>query len=158
MTVPCENLTACSLRKEPLWRRSIPPSAPRSRRHQQKSNAASNPHICRELCLPFPWQVFSRQPIKSVRQVVRAGVDCRLVTQTKKFKTTPKEDTMTQTIATQRSSEQTADKNAIRPFHVNIPEAVLADLRQRLAQTRLPTRKPSPIIRRAYRLRPSSRF
>jgi len=41
---------------------------------------------------------------------------------------------MTQTIATQRSSEQTADKNAIRPFHVNIPEAVLADLRQRLAQ------------------------
>ena len=27
---------------------------------------------------------------------------------------------------------------AIRPFHVNIPEADLADLRQRLAQTRLP--------------------
>ena len=28
--------------------------------------------------------------------------------------------------------------DAIRPFHVNIPEAALADLRQRLAQTRLP--------------------
>src|SRR5260370_10060528 len=48
---------------------------------------------------------------------------------------------MTQTIATQRSSEQTANKNAIRPFHVNVPEAELADLRQRLAQTRLPDKE-----------------
>ncbi len=48
---------------------------------------------------------------------------------------------MTQTITKQRSSEQTADKNAIRPFHVNIPEAELADLRQRLAQTRLPEKE-----------------
>jgi len=48
---------------------------------------------------------------------------------------------MTQINATQRSGEQTADKNAIRPFHVNIPEAVLADLRQRLAQTRLPDKE-----------------
>src|SRR5256885_14476184 len=48
---------------------------------------------------------------------------------------------MTQTITEQRSSEQTADKNAIRPFHINIPEAELADLRQRLAQTRLPDKE-----------------
>jgi len=48
---------------------------------------------------------------------------------------------MTQTITKQRSSEQTADKNAIRPFHINIPEAELADLRQRLAQTRLPEKE-----------------
>src|SRR5258707_2639476 len=48
---------------------------------------------------------------------------------------------MTQTIATHRSSEQTADKNAIRPFHVNAPEAELTDLRQRLAQTRLPDKE-----------------
>ena len=48
---------------------------------------------------------------------------------------------MTQTIATHRSSEQTADKNAIRPFHVNVPEAELTDLRQRLAQTRLPDKE-----------------
>jgi pimeloyl-ACP methyl ester carboxylesterase len=47
---------------------------------------------------------------------------------------------MTQTI-TKQSSEQTADKNAIRPFHINIPEAELADLRQRLAQTRLPEKE-----------------
>src|SRR6185369_17140490 len=48
---------------------------------------------------------------------------------------------MTQTITTQQSSQRTADKNAIRPFHVNVPEAELADLRQRLAQTRLPEKE-----------------
>ena len=49
---------------------------------KQESNATSNPHIYQELCLAFLWQVFSRQPIKCVRHVVRAGVDCRLLTQT----------------------------------------------------------------------------
>src|SRR5438445_4439373 len=48
---------------------------------------------------------------------------------------------MTQTIATHRSSEQTADKNAIRPFKVNSPEAALTDLRQRLTRTRLPDKE-----------------
>jgi pimeloyl-ACP methyl ester carboxylesterase len=48
---------------------------------------------------------------------------------------------MTQTTATNRSSEQTGEKNAIRPFHVNIPETALVDLRQRLAQTRLPDKE-----------------
>ena len=48
---------------------------------------------------------------------------------------------MTQTITTQQNTEQTADKNAIRPFPVNVPEAELADLRQRLAQTRLPEKE-----------------
>src|SRR3982074_2767338 len=48
---------------------------------------------------------------------------------------------MTQTIATQQGSKQAADKNAIRPFHVNVPEAELTDLRQRLAQTRLPDKE-----------------
>ena len=48
---------------------------------------------------------------------------------------------MTQTITKQQNTEQTADKNAIRPFHVNVPEAALADLRQRLAQTRLPEKE-----------------
>jgi hypothetical protein len=41
---------------------------------KHQSNAASNPHICRELCFAFRGgQVLSRQPIKVVRQVVRAG-------------------------------------------------------------------------------------
>jgi hypothetical protein len=32
----------------------------------------------------------------------------------------------------------TTEDNATRPFHIHFPEAALADLRQRLAQTRLP--------------------
>ena len=48
---------------------------------------------------------------------------------------------MTPTIEIERSSEQTADTNAIRRFHVDIPEAALADLRQRLVQTRLPEKE-----------------
>ena len=47
-----------------------------------------------------------------------------------KFKTTQKEDTMTQAIASQRSSEQA---DAIRPFpNVNVPEAELTELRRRI--------------------------
>src|SRR5260370_39062006 len=56
-------------------------------------------------------------------------------------KTTQKENTMTQTSATQRSGEQAADKNAIRPFHVNIPEAELAELRRRINATKWPERE-----------------
>src|SRR3979490_611306 len=48
---------------------------------------------------------------------------------------------MTPIIATQRSSEQTADKNAIRPFHVNVPEAELTELRRRINATRWPERE-----------------
>jgi pimeloyl-ACP methyl ester carboxylesterase len=51
---------------------------------------------------------------------------------------TPKEDTMTQTKTTQRSGEQTADKTAIRPFHVNVPQAQLTELRRRIEATKWP--------------------
>jgi pimeloyl-ACP methyl ester carboxylesterase len=47
----------------------------------------------------------------------------------------------TQTDATQQRSRQTSDKNAIHPFHIDIPQADLADLRERLAQTRLPDKE-----------------
>ncbi|HKQ40807.1 MAG TPA: twin-arginine translocation signal domain-containing protein, partial [Verrucomicrobiae bacterium] len=47
--------------------------------------------------------------------------------------------TLTQTRAT-RASEQAADRNAIRPFQVNIPEAELTDLRRRINATRWPER------------------
>jgi pimeloyl-ACP methyl ester carboxylesterase len=43
---------------------------------------------------------------------------------------------MTESKATQQGSEQTADKNAIRPFHVNFPEAELTELRRRIDATR----------------------
>src|SRR5258706_16193266 len=48
---------------------------------------------------------------------------------------------MAQTITTEQGSTLAADKNAIRPFHVNVPEAELVDLRRRLAQTRLPDKE-----------------
>jgi pimeloyl-ACP methyl ester carboxylesterase len=47
-----------------------------------------------------------------------------------------KEDTMSQTSAT-----QAADKTAIRPFQVNVPEAELTDLRRRINATRWPERE-----------------
>jgi pimeloyl-ACP methyl ester carboxylesterase len=50
-------------------------------------------------------------------------------------------DTMTQTSATQRRSEQAADKNAIRPFRVNVPEAELTELRRRINATKWPERE-----------------
>ena len=42
---------------------------------------------------------------------------------------------MAQTTATQRGSEQAVDKNALRPFHVNVPEAELTELRKRINNT-----------------------
>jgi pimeloyl-ACP methyl ester carboxylesterase len=49
---------------------------------------------------------------------------------------------MTQTSATQRGSEQTADKTAIRPFQVKVPETELTDLRGRIKATRWPEQEP----------------
>src|SRR5260370_3973671 len=43
---------------------------------------------------------------------------------------------MTQTIATPQGSKQAADKNAIRPFQVNVPEAELTELRMRIITTK----------------------
>ena len=37
---------------------------------------------------------------------------------------------------------QTADKAAIRPFHVDVPEAELTELRKRINATRLPEKEP----------------
>jgi pimeloyl-ACP methyl ester carboxylesterase len=58
-----------------------------------------------------------------------------------KSKTTQKEKTMTQSSATQRSSEQPSDKTSIRPFHLNAPEAELAELRRRIKATKWPDRE-----------------
>ena len=58
-----------------------------------------------------------------------------------KSKSTKKEVTVTQTTATQRGSEQTADKTAIRPFHVKVPETELTELRRRIKATKWPERE-----------------
>jgi pimeloyl-ACP methyl ester carboxylesterase len=47
---------------------------------------------------------------------------------------------MTESSAAQRASKQ-ADKDAIRPFHVNFPEAELAELRRRINATKWPERE-----------------
>ena len=48
---------------------------------------------------------------------------------------------MTQTSATPRDSKQADDKNAIRPFQVNFPEADLTELRRRITATRFPEKE-----------------
>src|SRR5258708_39195013 len=49
---------------------------------------------------------------------------------------------MPQSVATQRSGEQTAEKNAIRPFPpINVPETELTELRMRINATRWPERE-----------------
>ena len=47
---------------------------------------------------------------------------------------------MIQTSTTQEGNKQTAD-NAIRPFHVNVPEAELTELRRRINATKWPERE-----------------
>src|ERR1700726_1151903 len=47
----------------------------------------------------------------------------------------------TQTTATQRGAEQATDKTAIRPFHVNVPETELTELRRRINAIKFPERE-----------------
>jgi pimeloyl-ACP methyl ester carboxylesterase len=54
---------------------------------------------------------------------------------------TSKEDTTTQTSATERGSESAADETTIRPFHVNFSEAELTELRRRVNATRWPDKE-----------------
>ena len=51
---------------------------------------------------------------------------------------------MTPTTATQRGTQQATDKNAIRPFRVNVPEAELTELRRRIDATKWPDRETVP--------------
>jgi pimeloyl-ACP methyl ester carboxylesterase len=51
-----------------------------------------------------------------------------------------KETTMTQTSATQPGDKQASD-NLIRPFHVNVPETELTELRRRINATQWPERE-----------------
>jgi pimeloyl-ACP methyl ester carboxylesterase len=54
---------------------------------------------------------------------------------------TMSQTTVAQTSATQEGSEQAATKDTIRPFHVNVPEAELTELRRRINETRWPERE-----------------
>ena len=48
---------------------------------------------------------------------------------------------MTQTTGTQPKNDANVDKDAIRPFHINIPEEALVDLRRRINATKWPERE-----------------
>jgi hypothetical protein len=48
---------------------------------------------------------------------------------------------MAQTTATQRAVDQTSEKTAIHPFHVNVPEIELTELRRRIDATKWPERE-----------------
>ena len=48
---------------------------------------------------------------------------------------------MTPATVTERRTEQTTDKTAIRPFRVNVPEEELAELRRRINMTRFPEKE-----------------
>src|SRR3979490_3129167 len=48
---------------------------------------------------------------------------------------------MTQATGIQQVAEQATDRTAIRPFHVNVPEAELTDLRRRINATRWPEKE-----------------
>src|SRR5215813_10161862 len=48
---------------------------------------------------------------------------------------------MRETATTQPSTEQASEKNAVRPFRVNVPEAALTELRRRINATVWPERE-----------------
>jgi pimeloyl-ACP methyl ester carboxylesterase len=52
-----------------------------------------------------------------------------------------KEETKMETATTQLDTPKPSAEDAIHPFHVNVPEAALTDLRQRLAATRWPDKE-----------------
>src|SRR5690242_12083024 len=55
--------------------------------------------------------------------------------------TMPKESTALQPSATQQVTKQSPNRTAIRPFHVDVPEAELVELRRRINATRWPDRE-----------------
>ena len=56
-------------------------------------------------------------------------------------RSTPKEDAMFQTAVNPQSAGLAGDREAIRPFRVNIPKEAIDDLRRRIAATRWPTKE-----------------
>jgi pimeloyl-ACP methyl ester carboxylesterase len=48
---------------------------------------------------------------------------------------------MTQISVTEQTTNQADEKNSIRPFHVNVPEAELSELRRRISATKWPERE-----------------
>jgi hypothetical protein len=58
------------------------------------------------------------------------------------FHVLEKEVSMTPATVTERRTEQTTDKTAIRPFRFKAPEAELDEMRRRITATRFPEKEP----------------
>src|SRR5262249_3245738 len=67
--------------------------------------------------------------------------DCLTVEVIGKSESIHKEVTMAVSQAAQSSGAQVAEKDAIRPFRVNIPDAALAELRRRIVATQWPEKE-----------------
>jgi pimeloyl-ACP methyl ester carboxylesterase len=77
----------------------------------------------------------TRSQVKTTPGVaVRRGLNTRTAVASK----------TSQTSAAQKGSKQPADKNAIRPFRVDIPDVELTELRRRINATRWPDRETVP--------------
>jgi hypothetical protein len=59
---------------------------------------------------------------------------------------------MAQASTQQQIDKQSTDKNAIRPFHIDFPEADLTDLRRRIEATRFPEKETVDDISQGPRL------
>jgi pimeloyl-ACP methyl ester carboxylesterase len=69
------------------------------------------------------------------------GLVCSIHAQGHRSYADGKEVNLLPSTATQESKRPNVEKDAIRPFHVNIPEATLVDLRRRIAATKWPERE-----------------
>jgi pimeloyl-ACP methyl ester carboxylesterase len=80
-------------------------------------------------------------------RIVRSGLALHVVlaqpgqAQTTQSKQVQRESVMAQTTATPPKNEANLDQDAMRPFHIDIPEEALADLRRRIAATKWPERE-----------------
>jgi pimeloyl-ACP methyl ester carboxylesterase len=91
------------------------------------------------------------KPSNSIRNMFFAFTTCTVGlgllavsghAQNTQSKQAQKEKIVTQTSAVHPKTDPNVDKQAIRPFHIDIPQEALADLRRRIVATKWPEREP----------------
>jgi hypothetical protein len=133
----CSIAEGCTTSSASLWR--VPA-------HACRGADRAPPACAHRRTKPFPpvsWEKWLRHcAVLGTACAVWLGVLSALShAQTDKSRTMQQENTMTPSAATQRSRGQAADKDAMRPFQVRIPEEALVDLRRRIAATRWPDKE-----------------
>jgi len=79
--------------------------------------------------------------ISIITSALGLGLIVSIYAQGYRSKADQKQVSMAQTSAAQKSSDAVTNKNAIRPFRVNITEEALVDLRRRITATRWPDKE-----------------